>query len=192
MKLQVSKQKYARVLRAVGYDLADLFPENFEIEFRDNEYVARGHSRANLGKCQDKDEKPSGVRNLLHKFGGSSAKAGSLSTATVAREFVRTYTAADIIRLDESGAARRKGTSEKPDLYSLEERLRMIGRIADEKKIELLKLSQDSNVVTFQYRDENGQTHSDSCSTLQLYKLQQDYYSGRRVSLLDPWQGIRE
>ncbi len=190
MRLQVSGGECAHVLRVIGQDLADLFPEQLEIEVSGGEFVARGRSRANL-RTPPKNEKPSALRNVWGKLSRSSSKTPDAPSAPSQSEFVRTYTPKDIKRLDESGAARRRGTSEKPDLYSLEERLRMIGRIVDEKNVELVKLIHDSNTVSFYYRGEDGQMHSESCSTLELYKLQQEYYSGRRVSLIDPWQGTR-
>ncbi len=191
MRLQVSEEKYARALRAIGQDLAGLFPERLEIERCGQEFVARGCGRANPLPSEGILEKSSVLRNIWHQLTRPSPKTDVFPPPPRCAEFVRTYTSRDIRRLDETGATHRRALSERPDLYSLEERLRMIGKILDEKKGELVKLSQDSNTVTFQYLDEDGHLHSESCSTLELYKLQQEYYSGRRGSLTDPWQGIR-
>ncbi len=67
----------------------------------------------------------------------------------------------------------------------------MIGRIVDEKNGELVNLSEDGNSIRFRYRDAQSEIHSEEDSNLTLYKLQQEYYSGRRLHPGDPWEGDR-
>ena len=51
--------------------------------------------------------------------------------STVPISFNRTYTPVDIDRMDEGGANRRNEIDKVPDIYSLDEMLRMVGRIVD-------------------------------------------------------------
>ena len=82
----------------------------------------------------------------------------------------------------------RKNSEDKPDLYSLSERLRMIGRIVDANGGRLTKLFKDGNTIVFYYQDKDGETHRAEFSNLTLYKLQQQYYSQRfTLAVKDPW-----
>ena len=92
--------------------------------------------------------------------------------------------------MDESGAKRRNETDKVPDIYSLGEMLRMVGRIVDSEGRRLLKLSKDMNGVAFEYEDGAGQKHKREFSKLQLYKLQQQYYAERGTYVpIDNWAG---
>ena len=103
----------------------------------------------------------------------------SLSAEVQDTGFMRTYTPDDIDHLDELGRARRTGAIQMPDLYSLSERLRMVGRILDEKNARLITLRQSMNTLVLQYCDAHDEAHQEEYSILTLYKLQQQYYSGR-------------
>ncbi len=74
MKLQGSEQKYARILRSIGHDLTELFPESLEIELSGNIYVARGRSKANARKFQAKDDEPGGLKHIWQKLSRPSSK----------------------------------------------------------------------------------------------------------------------
>jgi hypothetical protein len=143
-QLSVDPDLYARALRAIGQDLADLYPEKLEIEMSDDDFVARGYGLDNRFAAKDADE------NILAKIW-------------------KTIAPADIDRLDEEGRSRRddrnKGT---PDLYALGERLRTIGRIIDADEGKLIKLNKDGNTLTFDYLDRKGQSHRVDLSDLAL------------------------
>jgi hypothetical protein len=83
------------------------------------------------------------------------------------------------------GKACRSDPSQSPDLYSLEERLRIIGRIMDQKQASLMNIRLDVNDLTFEYRDQQGEVHREVYSAKAFHKLQEQYYSerslGRRI-----------
>jgi hypothetical protein len=180
MKLQLLREQYAHALRAIGQDLSDLFPECLEIEMTGENFVARGLSRPGIPASKNNDEWRA-VRTIREKSSQPSPEAQASRSP-----FVRTYTPDAINKLDAKGRARRATSAQRPDLDSLAERLRMIGRIVDEKNAELVKLCHDTNSVTFQYRDRQGEIHSEEYSTLTLHKLQQQYDSGRCFRPQDP------
>jgi hypothetical protein len=186
LKLSTDSEKYARSLRVIGQDLADLFPELVEVEVKGDRFIVR---------CQARDKSQysgrSGAitpatkrwKNLLcRKSVADPVDASSMVP------FARSYTAEDINRLEERGTLHRRSSEDKPDLYSLSERLRMIGRIIDANGGKLIKLLKDRNTVIFDYQDEGGETHRQELSNLSLYKLQQQYHSQRSIlALKDPW-----
>lgn len=165
MKLQLLVDRYARALRVIGQDLADLFPGRLEIELVGQNFVARGCRRPGA------PTRTTAEYDLPQK----------LSPHTQVQDigFMRTYTPQDIDHLDELGRARRTGATQIPDLYSLSERLRMIGRILDEKNGGLVSVCQSMNSLALRYRDADDAMHQEEYSILTLYKLQQQYYSGR-------------
>jgi hypothetical protein len=66
----------------------------------------------------------------------------------------------------------------------------MVGRIVDSNGTRLCKLSKDRYGVTFQYEDDRGEMQKRELTSLQLYKLQQQYYSERGTFVaVDKWEG---
>jgi hypothetical protein len=185
MKLKLLSEQYARALRVIGQDLAELLPESLTIEMSGNNFVARGCGKGAIPPPKKKED-----RRLLPAMWQQTNRP-SRQAEPSRSVFVRTYTAETISRLDEMGRARRRNLAERPDLQSIAEKLRMIGRILDEKNGELLTLSQNDNSIMFQYQDKQGEIHSEEYSTLTLYKLQQHYYSGRCYQPEDAWQAVR-
>ena len=176
--MELVSQKYARALRAIGQDLAGIFPECLEIEITGRFFVARGRGRPNGSGSKNDHDRAGMLQIIWHKLNQPDAKT-DVSSQRVLVEFMRTYTQDDIDRLDEIGAARQITKAQTPDIYSLGERLRIIGRIVDAKCAELVKLSQDMNAVTLHYRDAEGKIHREEYSTRTLYKFQHQYYSER-------------
>jgi hypothetical protein len=84
------------------------------------------------------------------------------------------------------GKACRTSSSQSPDLYSLEERLRIIGRIVDEKQTSLMNIRLDVNELIFEYREQQGEIHREAYSTIAFYKLQEQHYSERELKPQDP------
>jgi hypothetical protein len=165
MKLQLLRDHYARALRAIGQDLADLFPMRVEIEMSGEDFVARGRRRPRASALRNSAE--SDPRQKLSQPPAQDPG------------FARTYTPDAIDHLDEMGRKRRTTSAQIPDASSLSKRLRMIGRIVDEKNAHLVSLCQNMNTITVQYRDGQDEVHQEEHSILTLYKLQQQYYSGR-------------
>ncbi len=185
MKLRFICEQYACALRVIGQDLAELLPESLTIEMSGDNFIARG-----CGRTKPSESKADGERGLTRKFWQKLAER-SPKAEPASSTFTRTYTPDEINKLDEIGRARRTYSAQRPDLHSLAERLRMIGRIVDEKNGELVNLSDDGNNIRFRYRDAQGKIHSEEYSNLTLYKLQQEYYSGRRLHPGDLWKGDR-
>jgi hypothetical protein len=186
LKPSVQSEEYARALRVIGQDLAALFPKRVEIETAGDRFLVSGEGR---GKSQRLVRNGGvivpGLKKLLRRNGAADAVDTSLSII----HFTRCYTAEDINLLEEGGTFHRKsGGDGKPDLYSLSERLRMIGRIVDANGGSLTKLFKDGNTIVFHYQDGDGETHRAEFSNLTQYKLQQQYYSQRFVpGVKDPW-----
>ena len=185
-------QFHARALRAIGQDLGKLFPQSLEITLQGTNFqvTARYLPREPGGKGAQ------GNSQLLNKL--RSKLLGDQSTVLPAESSAervsidRTYTPTEIDRMDEGGANRRNGIEKVPDIYSLGEMLRMVGRIVDSGGGRLLKLSKDMYGVAFEYEDGAGQTQKHEFSNLQLYKLQQQYYAERGTYVpVDKWIGSR-
>ena len=186
MKLSAQSEEYARALRVIGQDLADLFPERVEIETAGDSFLVCGKGR---GKSQ-RMVRNGGVTVLgLKKLLRRNSAADAVDTSLSIIHFTRSYTAEDINLLEERGTFHRKTSGDcKPDLYSLSERLRMIGRIVDANGGRLTKLFKDGNTIVFHYQDKDGESHRAEFSNLTLYKLQQQYYSQRFTpGVKDPW-----
>jgi len=189
MKLQVVGN-YVRVLRAIGQDLKQFFPESLQIVMGADEIVVRGRGRRRISTHEKKPDKTA-LQSLWQKLSRQHPHTDDSRAEPSHNEFVRTYTPDDIDRLDDTGKARRTGPSQSPDLYSLEERVRMIGRIVDEKNAELLSIRLDVNDVIFEYRHRQGEVYREAYSTIDFYKLQQQYSSEREPTPQDPWQQAR-
>jgi len=186
MKLQTEVLDYARALRAIGQDLAKLVPHSLELEVVDNDFIVRGQGSAAQARVAE-NANPSVWQRLQNKVGQREPQ----QSAPLLLPFERKYTPEDVTRLDEAGAARRRGPEKPPDISGLAEKLRMIGRIVNAKCGRLAKVIDDMDSVTVEYYDEQGEFHSEKYSMLALYKIQQDYY-GQRGSFkpVDLWRGF--
>src|ERR1700730_14676283 len=98
-KLSADSEFYARALRAIGQDLADLSPEKLEIEIAGDDFVARGNSRYNPLEAKDPDVNP--LTKIWNKLVHNNRKGDPVQSQSLIIPFVRTYTLADINRLDE-------------------------------------------------------------------------------------------
>jgi hypothetical protein len=183
-------QYYARALRAIGQDLSSLFPQSLEITLhgKNFEIVGRYLPRDTVEKGAQRDIHLLG--KLRKKFIGNPSSAAPADVPAGATAFNRAYTPADIDELDQVGCNHRYGPDTAPDIYSLAETLRMVGRIVDSNGKRLHKLSKDTYRVSFEYEDGAGQIRNVEMSSLQLYKLQQEYYSERGTFVpVDTWKG---
>jgi hypothetical protein len=181
---------HARALRAIGQDLGKLFPQSLEITLHGMDFHVTGRylPRDLAGKGAQ------GNRQLLDKLRSKFLRDQStvppVESSTESIGFDRIYMPADIDRMDETGANRRNKIDKVPDIYSLGEMLRMVGRIVDSQGRRLVKLSRDTYGVIFEYEDGAGQTQKREFSNLQLYKLQQEYYAERGTYVpIDKWAG---
>ncbi|HEX9663340.1 MAG TPA: hypothetical protein VGB27_13710 [Candidatus Binatia bacterium] len=183
-------QFHAQALRAIGQDLTNLFPQTLEIALHGMTFQVNGQylPRDPGGKgAQGSSQLLDKLRSKLLRDQPTVPPA---EDSTVPISFDRTYTPVDIDRMDESAANRRNEIDKVPDIYSLGEMLRMVGRIVDSNGRRLLNLSRDMYGVTFEYEDGAGQTQKREFSNLQLYKLQQQYYAERGTYVpIDNWKG---
>jgi hypothetical protein len=182
-------QFHARALRAIGQDLSRLLPESFEITLEGTVFRVSGRhpSREPAGRLQSTPHLLDKLRGKLSRDGAAVAPA---ERAAKLADFSRHYTMAEIDHLDETGTNQRGGINKLPDIYSLGEMMRMIGRILDAEAGRLRKLSKDTRGVAFEYEDGAGQTQRREFTKIELYKLQQQYYAERGTFVpIDNWAG---
>lgn len=178
---------YDRALRAIGQDLADLIPQQLEIEYRGDSFEV--HVRCDRKRSEKKSPpvKESGLRNVFHKL--ATYELGKGSQEAEIATLARTYSPADIQRLNEAGLHRRMQAGKIPDIRNLGEALRTVGRIIDSDEGKLIKVFKDLRRIAFEYVDKKGATHKAELTHAELYKLQQRFYDKRGASnSIDPWQ----
>jgi hypothetical protein len=182
---------YARALRAIGQDLASLFPHQLEIEQQDRTFIARvrcDRKRSESHTTAIPAEAPkSGLRSIFHKLNSIRIDKGPEKPDIITVD--RRYTPTDISRLDEAGLQRRNRLGKIPDIHDLGEALRTIGRIVDAEEGRLAKIFRDQRRVAFEYRVK-GELKKLEMSRTELYKVQQNYYQSRSgPGSLDLWKG---
>ncbi|MGH7854675.1 MAG: hypothetical protein ACREP3_14610 [Candidatus Binatia bacterium] len=183
---------YARVLRAIGQDLADLFPHQLEIEQKERTFVVqvrcdrkRSESKA---ATQSAEAPKTGLRNIFHKLNTIRLDKPPEKSEIVTVN--RSYSPIDISRIDEAGLHRRIQLGKIPDIHDLGEALRTIGRILDAEEGRLVKIFRDQRRVEFEYIARGGGTKKVKMTRAELIKIQQNYYHGRGgLGSLDLWKG---
>jgi hypothetical protein len=183
---------YARVLRAIGQDLADLFPQQLEIEQKERTFVVqvrcdrkRSESKA---ATQTAETAKTGVLGFIHKLNTIRVDKSPEKPETVTVN--RTYNPIDISRIDEAGLHRRIQLGKIPDIHDLGEALRTIGRILDAEEGRLVKIFRDQRRVAFEYIARGGGTKKVEMTRAELIKIHQNYYHERGGSgSLDLWKG---
>ena len=194
LKNELTPGHYARVLRAIGQDLTNLFPQDLEVELQGNIYIARGHcARKRLEGEQPNDGKRGLMsyfkKLLLRDVQTIFSDSDSQSKPEIV-EFTRTYAPEDIDRLDAIGMSHRTGMDRIPDARSLAEALRTIGRLIDANDGHLISLVRNQNRVIVKYRDKDDLPQKEELKHFQLYKLQQRFYKNRSTfKPVDLWTG---
>ena len=177
---------YARALRAIGQDLTELHPEELEIQVTGSEFMASG-----VGVTQPTQEQAkhgSTVQTAWNRLTGKETSHGGPVASLQPQRFTRKYTLDDINRIDVNHLPARANPNGKPDIYSLGERLRTIGRIIDNCHGTLIRIIKEHNSVKFEYRGKDGIDHKEEFTNLALYKYQQRYYAERGThTFVDPW-----
>ena len=184
-----SSGAFARALRAIGQDLSNLFPETLEIQLRGENFTAGGQcAKDRLDAKLPKPEKK-GLRALCADMLARDVSTLSRQAKSATIEFSQTYTPEDINRLDEIGMSRRFGVGKMPDIRSLGELLRTIGRLVDGQKGQLVKIYKDAHRIVFEYTAHDGKTCNEIITVADLYKLQKSFYEKRGELVgLDPWK----
>lgn len=176
---------YARTLRVIGQDLTQIYPEDLEIQVLSVELLATGIGLAPAPQVHK--NKGSVSRRVWNRFTGRKLKSRVPVAPLHRATFTRKYDLYAINRLDEIGLASRRDKTGKPDIYSLGERLRTVGRIVDGRGGTLIRIVKDRNSMKFEYRDQNGINQREEYTNLALYKYQQRYYAERGMKIIDKW-----
>jgi hypothetical protein len=168
---------HARALRVIGQDLAELVPENIAIELQGDNFVARGL----CAKNRMEEKYPSSSWPQLKKFFIRMASIIGPPRREPELEFVpftRTYNVREIEQLDETATNRRGDSEGMPDIYTLGERLRTIGKVIDAHNGRIVRIFKDLHQIVFEYQDADG-SRKEELSNTELYQLQQSYAARR-------------
>lgn len=193
MESNLPSNYYARALRAIGQDLADLFPHLLEIEQRERAFFVqlrcdRKRSESKAPPAPAETPQSGGLRGILHKL--HTIRLDKPPDKPDLVDVNRTYHPIDISRIDEAGLQRRIKVGRIPDIHDLGEALRTIGRIVDAEEGRLVKIFRDQRRVAFEYIVRGGETKKIEMTRTELYKVQQSYYHGRSGRTnLDLWKG---
>ena len=180
---------YARALRAIGQDLADLFPESVEIQIVGENFVVRGQCTQDRLAAKQPQPQRKGLKDFCADMLARDVSTLTRQAKSATVQFDRTYTPDDVNQIDEIGMRRRFGVGKIPDIRSLAEMLRTIGRLVDGQAGVLTKIHKDARRVVFEYSDDAGKTHNELMSIPDLHKLQKSFYEKRSAPVgLDPWK----
>jgi hypothetical protein len=182
---------HARALRAIGQDLADLLPDSLTIEPNGGRFVVHGM----CNRLRLESQEVSGGWNTLRRM-SAKLRAGMIRSPIGEPDldltpFTRSYNAADIDRLDARGNQRRYGSGGLPEIYSLAERLRTIGKMIDGHNGRLGKIFKDLHHITFEFRDGEDRPRKVELDNTQLYRLQRSYASERSDSVPGDLRDLR-
>ena len=139
------------------------------------DFVVRG----TCARSRLETETPKPGRKSLKEILAHDLTARAPKSKSDIASFTRTYDAEDIARIDSTG--NRHGTrGEKiPDIRSLGEILRTVGRVIEKEDGRLIKIIKDLRQVAFEYINRDGKTCTQELSSLDLRKLQQRFYEKR-------------
>ena len=183
-------EAYARDLRAIGQDLARFVPEHLEIELVESQYVARFHARQSL--VQPKPHKITVLKRVLKRLVANKSHGSHPSPRAGMLLVNRTYNPDDVDRLYGAQISDRRRVSKSPDLHSLGERLRMVGRIVHARRGRLIRITNKRTSVAVEYADPSGKQRLEEISHFALYRLQQRYFLQRRTNhKRDVWDDRR-
>jgi hypothetical protein len=176
---------YGRALRVMGQDLTNLFPKILEIDTDGTSFEARGESHPNPFERINEPFFKKAWSGLFHR----KSVADSGSTQSEPTPFVRSYNPAEIERLDRLHSAARTGNLQKADMYSLAERLRIMGAIVDSRNGRFKQLRKESDRLSVEYWDRDGNLQTAKLTTVIMYRNQRHYELQRRNPPLELWEG---
>jgi hypothetical protein len=176
---------YGRALRVMGQDLTNLFPKVLEIDTDGMTFEARGESHPNPF---DRIKEPV-FKKAWNALFHSKAVADSRPTQSEPTSFLRSYNSAEIDRLDRLHSAARTGNLQKADMYSLAERLRIMGAIVDSRNGRLKKLRKEGDRLSVEYWDQDGNLQTAKLTTVIMYRNQRRYERQRRNPPSELWEG---
>ena len=170
----------AAALRSIGQDISSLFPLNIEIDFSDGVYQVRGKALSDIARGSADEENHHVMQRAWDFLVRGKAKIDMLQWHVNSDSFERSYEQCRLDEIDEQFNGRRADTDRLPDIYSLAERLRIIGRVIDSTGGRLISLTKNLDSVNFKYADCEGDIRTGEYSAIELYQLQQEFYTGRR------------
>lgn len=180
---------YARALRAIGQDLADLFPESVEIQVYGEKFAVRGQCAKDRLAAKEAKPQRKGLKDFCADMLARDVSTLTREAKAATIQFDRTYNPEDVNQIDEIGIRRRFGVGKIPDIRSLAEMLRTIGRLVDGQAGVLRNIHKDARRIVFEYVDGEGKSHNELMSIPDLYKLQKSFYEKRAAPVgLDPWK----
>lgn len=176
---------YTRALRVIGQDLAALVPGNLAIERQGEDFVAHGLCSKSRAEAPSSTTGWSGVKKLFDRVADSIVRTPIQEPDLELVPFRRAYNIDDIDRLDGQGTHQRGIDRDMPDIYSLGERLRTIGKVIDGQNGRAVRIFKDLHQIIFEYQDGDGNARKDELSNTELYQLQQRYAAQRGAMNLD-------
>jgi hypothetical protein len=188
LKLSDSGGYFARALRVIGQDIAELFPQQLEIDYSGDTFDVRVRCDRKRAEKKNPDVQRSGLKNVFHKL--ATYRLDKPAEGSDLGSFEHRYDSDEIGRLDRAGLQRRSQAGKVPDINNLGEALRTIGRIVDGDGGQLVRIFKDPRRVVFNYTDKSGATRRTEMTRSELFKAQQSYYSKRSGAKgVDPWTG---
>ena len=180
---------FARALRAIGQDLADLLPDSLTIQPDGADFVVHGMCNRSRLETRQSESSWSGLRKLSARLRARILKPPMGEPNLDLAPFTQGYNAADIDRLDRRGNRRRFDVGGLPEIYSLGERLRTIGKVIDSGDGELVRIHKDLHHIVCEFRDGDAKLRKIELDNTQLYRLQRSYASERNDSMqMEPSQ----
>ncbi len=179
---------FARALRVIGQDLAELFPQRLEIEFCEGVFDVRISCDRKRAEQKNPAARRSGLTGIIHKLANYRLDKPPAGTDIATLE--RHYSSDELGRLDRAGLHRRSQAGKIPDINNLGEALRTIGRMIDAEGGELRRILTDARRVVLDYTDKKGSMQKKEMTRSELFKAQQSHYASRSGSgSVDPWKG---
>lgn len=172
----------AAALRVIGQDIPDLLPLTLEIEVDRDTFVISG--RGLPEPLQEEGPAQRMVRQIWHALVRRDPSADLVDWQLKAVPFSRTYSLDDLGQSDRRHAAKRTAAGGLPEIYSLGERLRIVGRLVQAKGGELVRLSKTLTSVSFEYRGPDNALHREEHSAEEIYRMQRQFYAQRGAGAL--------
>jgi len=179
---------FARALRVIGQDLAELFPQQIEVYYRDHSFEVRVRCDRKRAEKKSPPAEKSTLKSAFHKL--ATYRLDKAPDGADIAVFEHRYNMDEIGQLDRVGMHRRNQAGKVPDINNLGEALRTIGRIIDAQGGQLIRILKDPRRVVFDYNDKQGVSQKTEMTRSELFKVQQSYYDKRSGSGgVDLWKG---
>jgi hypothetical protein len=171
----VQKIRHEVALRVIGQDLAAFVITSLEITLEGEDFVANGVRIARAPEAPSILPGYNGIRYELTR-----------------EPFSRKYTPDDVKNLDEIGKSRRTGIPgmQIQDALTLDQSLRIIGRMVDSSGGRLIKLVKNQYNFALEYQDADGGVHKDEHSSSALSRSLTEESLREMRKKEDPWSKV--